>query len=178
MDLDQLRKYSRGELAPKQFLAVYKDAGELLDLLYETLHPREVVVSVHDWPSPRKRTPSRQYFGLKTMLLVTPLVLIGGSVFIFSHPLPVLISVAVWFTVFAAVALTQILGKFRVERSREGKSVLVITNIRMIRIWLDGSEEVQSWNLKDEPQEGDPLEPVSPTIKLLLEIDQGKISLN
>jgi len=36
---------------------------------------------------------------------------------------------------------------------------------------------VQSWPLKDdEPEE--PMEPVSPTIKLLLEIDQGKISLN
>ena len=178
MDLDILRKYSRGELPPKQFLSVYKEAGELLDLLYENLHPREVVVSVHDWPAPRKRTPGRQYFGLKTMLLVTPLVLIGGSVFIFSHPLPVLISVAVWFAVFAVVALTQIFGKFRVERSREGQSVLVITNVRMIRVWLDGSEEIQFWNLKDEKSEDGTMEPVSPTIKLLLEIDHGKISLN
>src|SRR5512143_1638853 len=111
MDLDQLKRFSRGELPPKQFLSVYKDAGELLDLLYEHLQPREVVVSVHDWPSPRRKPASRQYFGLKTMLLVTPVVLVGGSVFIFSHPLPVLISVAVWFLAFAIVALTQIFGK-------------------------------------------------------------------
>ena len=156
---------------------MYKDAGELLDLLYEHLQPRELVVSVHDWPTPRKKMRG-QYVGLKTMLLVTPLVLIGGSVFIFDHPLPVLISVAVWFAVFAVVALSQIFGKFRVERSREGKSVLVITNARMIRVWLDGSEEVQFWNLKEETPEHEPMEPVSPTIKLLLEIDQGKISLN
>ena len=176
MYLDQLRKFSRGELPPKQFLSVYKDAGELLDLLYEHLQPRELVVSVHDWPSPRRKPSTRQYFGLKTMLLITPVVLIGGSVFIFSHPLPVLISVALWFLAFAIVALTQVFGKFRVERSREGKSVLIITNVRMIRIWLDGSEEVQSWPLKDE--KSPEMEPVSPTIKLLLEIDQGKISLN
>jgi hypothetical protein len=177
MDLDVLRKFSRGELAPKQFLSVYQDAGELLDILYEHLQPRELVVSVHDWPTPRRKPQTRQYFGLKTMLLITPLVLIGGSVFIFKYPLPVMISVAVWFAAFALVAFMQVHGKFRVERSREGKSVLVITNVRMIRVWLDGSEEVQSWPLKDdEPEE--PMEPVSPTIKLLLEIDQGKISLN
>jgi hypothetical protein len=176
MDLDQLRKYSRGELPPKQFLSLYKDAGELLDLLYEHLYPRELVVSVHDWPAPRHKPRLSQYFALKTMLLITPLVLIGGSVFIFNHPLPVLISVALWFLAFAVVALTQIFGKFRVERSREGRSVLVITNIRMIRIWLDGSEEVQSWPLKDD--NSDEMDPVSPTIRLLLEIDHGKISLN
>jgi hypothetical protein len=176
MDLDQLRKYSRGELETKQFLSVYKDAGELLDLLYEHLQPRELVVSVHDWPTPRKKARG-QYFGLKTMLLVTPFILIGISVFIFSHPLPVLISVVAWFAIFALVALKQIHGKFRVERSREGKSVLVITNARMIRVWLDGSEEVQFWNLKEDTPDLT-MEPVSPTIKLLLEIDQGKISLN
>ena len=176
MDLDQLRKFSRGELPPKQFLGVYKDAGELLDLLYEHLQRGELVCSIHDWPTPRRK-PRRQYFALKTMLLITPFVLIGGSVFIFSHPLPVMLSVAAWFFVFALIALAQIFGKFRVERSREGKSVLVLTSIRMIRIWLDGSEEVQSWPLKDET-ETEKFEPVSPTIKLLLEIDQGKVSLN
>lgn len=178
MDLDVLRKYSRGELPPKQFLSVYKDAGELLDLLYEHLQSRELVVSVHDWPTPRRKPSTRQYFALKTMLLVTPLVLIGGSVFIFSHPLPVIISVAVWFMAFAIVALAQIFGKFHVERSREGKSVLVITNARLMRVWLDGTEEVQSWSLKDDKSEDETMEPVSPTIRLLLEIDQGKISLN
>lgn len=68
--------------------------------------------------------------------------------------------------------------RYRVLKSKDGKSVLVITNRRMMRIWLDGSETVQAWWLTDDPNKKKALEPVSGTIKLLLELDLGKPNLN
>jgi len=68
--------------------------------------------------------------------------------------------------------------RYRVNKSKDGKSVLVITNRRMMRIWLDGSETVQAWWLTDDPNKKKPLEPVPSTVKLLLELELGRPSLN
>ena len=119
MDLETLKKYSSGELTPKQFLAVHREAGELLDLLNEHLHKGEFVVSLADWPAVRKRAP-RQFVVLKTMMLVTPLVLIGGLAFVFQSPLAVLLSGIVWVAMFTVIAGVQLLHRERAKRSREG----------------------------------------------------------
>ena len=177
MDLELLKRYASGELTAKQFLAFHKEAGELLDLLYEYLRPLEVVVSVQDWPEPRKRTPLRQFLLLKTMMLVTPVVMVGALTSVYRNPILGFTVVLGWLLVFSLLAFWQLYRRWQIKRSKSGMSVLIVTNQRLMRVWLDGSEEVQAWPLADEP-ELPPMEPVSSTIKLLLELDLGKISMN
>ncbi len=177
MDLDSLKRYSSGELTAKQFLAIHRDAGELLDLLQEYLKPGEYVTSVQDWPEPKHRSQVRQYFFLKTLMLVTPFVLMVGSAFILSSPRAVFFSAMIWFGLFGLAAVGMLWRRHRRKKSRIGKSVLVVSNRRMLRVWLDGSEDVQYWWLGEAPQ-APLMEPVSDTIRLLLELELGKTSLN
>ena len=119
-----------------------------------------------------------QFFVLKTMMLFTPFVLIVGAAI---EPTARVLGLSL---MFGWLALCLLGGSYllwdrqRAKRSRDGKSVLVITNRRMMRIWLDGSETVQAWWLTDDPNKKKRLEPVSDTIKLLLELDLGKPSHN
>ena len=176
MDLETLKKYSSGELNPKQFLAIHRDAGELLDLLNENLYQGEFLVTLADWPAVRRRAP-RQYIILKTMMLITPLVLIGGLAFVFQSTLAVLLSGLMWLAMFIVIGGVQLLHHERLKRSREGRSVIAVTNRRLMRVWLDGSGEVQSFPL-GEDKSSEVVEPVPDTVKVLLQVDLGKISLN
>lgn len=177
MDLEQLKRFSSGELTAKQFLAIHRDAGELLDLLREHLKQSEFVSSVQDWPEPRHRGRIKQYFVLKTMMLITPLVLLSGVAFMVKDPVAVFISVMLWFAAFGAAAMWMLWSRQRRKQSRVGKSVLVATNRRLMRVWLDGSEEVQYWWLGEKPED-QLMDPVSDTIRLLLDLDLGKVSMN
>ncbi|MBL0061745.1 MAG: hypothetical protein IPP40_09780 [bacterium] len=178
IDLDTLQRYSRGELSPKTFMAVHQEAGELLDLLFQNLSQAEHVVSIQDWPLPRRQKRLGQFFVLKTMMLFTPFCLIVGAAL--AQKTPVLgISITMgWLTLCLLGGGYLLWDRYRVMKSKDGKSVLVITNRRMMRIWLDGSETVQAWWLTDDPNKKKRLEPVSSTINLLLELDLGKPNLN
>jgi hypothetical protein len=178
LDLEILKKFSSGQLPPRQFLAVHREAAELLEILHEHLHPGEFVVTLTDWPHARPRLYARHYLTLKTMMLLTPVVLVGGLIFAFAHPLWVLLSSLVWLTLFAGLAVIQLVRRTRARRSREGRSVVAVTQRRIMRIWLDGTGEVQSWPLGKDKTSAPPLEPVSDTVKLLLHLDLGRTSLN
>ncbi|MBI5058636.1 hypothetical protein HZB60_02505 [candidate division KSB1 bacterium] len=177
MDLDTLKRYSSGELTPKQFMAVHRQAGELLDLLQEHLRPNEFVSTVQDWPDPRNRHQARHFLVLKTMMLVTPLLIVGTTAFIFQDPVAVALALLSWLGLFGLVAVAMLWRRWRLQRLNPGQSVLVVTNRRMMRVWLDGSEEVQGWWLGDRSDDM-PMEPVSGTIRFLLEMDLGEVSMN
>jgi hypothetical protein len=179
MDLDTLKRFTRGELTTKQFLSVHRDAGELLDLLYDNLGEHEFVTSVQDWPEPKRRSPARHFVVLKTMMLMTPLIfLFGGVAFLASGPVAALVTVLTLFGIFSAAAVFMLVSRLHSESGQEGKTVLVVTNRRLMRVWLDGSGEVQAWWLGEDSTENKPIEAVSPTIKFLLELDLGKVNLN
>jgi hypothetical protein len=179
MNLDILKRYTSGELSTKQFLSVHRDAGELLDILYENLGEHEWVTSVQDWPDPKRKNPAAHFLVLKTMMLVTPLIfLLGGIAFLASGPMPALVTVLTLFGIFAGLAITMLISRMRTEHGQEGKTVLVVTNRRLMRVWLDGSGEMQAWWLGEDSSENVSIEAVSPTIKFLLELDLGKVNLN
>lgn len=178
IDLDTLQRYSRGELSHKTFMAVHQEAGELLDLLFKNLSKSEDVVSIQDWPLPRRQKRLGHFFVLKTMLLFTPFCLIvGAAVARTSHFVGMSIMFG-WLALCLLGGAYLLWDRYRVLKSKDGKSVLVITNRRMMRVWLDGSETVQAWWLTDDPNKKKPLEPVSSTVKLLLDLDLGDPSLN
>jgi hypothetical protein len=178
MDLETLMKYSRGDLPPKQFLAVHLDASELLELLNENLLSGEYLVSVADWPAVRKRTSLRQYTVLKTMMLITPLVVVGGLALAMNSPLAALLSGLLWLGAFAVIAVGLLLRRLKAAKSREGRSVVVVTDRRLIRVWLDGSGEMQSFALGEEKKTRFESEPVPETVRVLLRADLGKTSMN
>ena len=178
IDLEMLKKYASGELKPKEFLAVHQDAGELLELLQEHLHPGEHVTSLAEWPLLPTRKQTRQYVMLKNMMLLTPFVLVGGAAFVFATPYAMLFTGLALFVVFAVVAMALALRRVRARKSRAGRSVLAVTNRRLLRIWLDGSGEVQYWMLGKQGETRAPLEPVPETVQLLLRLDLGETSLN
>jgi len=159
-------------------MAVHQDAGELLDLLFQNLNQAEHVVSIEDWPLPRRQKRLGQFFVLKTMMLFTPFVLLVGAAMVKTEHVVGLSLMFGWLALCFIGGGYLLWDRYRVKKSRDGKSVLVITNRRMMRIWLDGSETVQAWWLTDDPNKKKPLEPVSDTIKLLLELDLGKPSHN
>ncbi|MDD5088937.1 MAG: hypothetical protein PHI18_09100, partial [bacterium] len=167
-----------GELKPKEFLAVHKDAGELLELLQEHLHPGEFVTSLAEWPQLPTRKQTRQYVMLKNLMLVTPFVLVGGAAFMFASPFAMLVTGLVLFVLFATAAMGLALRRARMRKSRAGRSVLAVTNRRIMRIWLDGSGEVQYWMLGPHDKPAEPHEPVPETVRLLLRLDLGETSLN
>jgi len=178
IDLDTLQRYSRGELSPKTFMAVHQEAGELLDLLFQNLSQAEHVVSIQDWPLPRRQKRLGQFFVLKTMMLFTPFCLIVGAALAQKTPVLGMSITMGWLALCLLGGGYLLWDRYRVMKSKDGKSVLVITNRRMMRIWLDGSETVQAWWLTDDPNKKKRLEPVSSTINLLLELDLGKPNLN
>jgi hypothetical protein len=178
IDLDTLKRYSRGELSHKTFLAVHQDAGELLDLLFQNLNQAEHVVSIQDWPLPRRVKRLGQFFVLKTIMLFTPFCLIVGAAIAQQSPMLGMSLMFGWLALCIFGGGYLLWDRYRVNKSKDGKSVLVITNRRMMRIWLDGSETVQAWWLTDDPNKKKPLEPVSSTVNLLLELDLGKPSQN
>ncbi|NUO20128.1 hypothetical protein HUU59_11820 [bacterium] len=178
IDLDTLQRYSRGELSHKTFMAVHQEAGELLDLLFQNLSKAEHVVSIQDWPLPRRQKRLGQFFVLKTMMLFTPFCLIVGAAIAQNSPALGMTMMLGWLSLCLIGGAYLLWDRYRVLKSKDGKSVLVITNRRMMRIWLDGSETVQAWWLTDDPNKKKALEPVSGTIKLLLELDLGKPNLN
>jgi hypothetical protein len=179
MDLETLKKYSSGDLPHRQYLAVHREAAELLEILHEHLHPGEFVVTLTDWPAARPRPTGRQYMALKTMMLLTPFVLVCGFLLAASYPEWALLSGITWFAMFTGVAMVQlIMRRSSASKSREGRSVVAVSRQRIMRIWLDGSGEFQSWPLGKDKSELPPMEPVSDTIKLLLHLDLGNISLN
>jgi hypothetical protein len=177
VDLVTLQKYSRGELTPKEYLAVHRDAGELLEVLQKRLCPGEYVVELSDWPSVRSRRETRQYVMLKTMMLITPFVLVTGTAFamVSRTAIPLMLT---WLVVFAAIAVYQLLRRAQVQKSSDGRSVVAVTDRRLMRIWLDGSGEVQSWPLSPDKAAGELVEPVPETVRLMLDLDLGKTSLN
>jgi hypothetical protein len=177
VDLDTLKKFSAGTLPPKQFMAVHRDAEELMEIFDTHLHPGEFVSSLADWPAVRKK-PRRQFVVLKTMMLLTPLVLVGSTAFIFSSPILTLNLALIWLAAFAVIAGFQLFHRNRTSKSTEGKSVVAVTNRRIMRIWLDGTGEVQFWPLGDDESKPEPVEPVPETVRLLLQLDLGKTSLN
>jgi hypothetical protein len=178
VDLETLMKYSRGELPPKQFLAVHLDASELLDLLNENLMSGEYLVSVADWPAVRKRTSLRQYTALKTLMLMTPLVVIGGVALAINSPLAALLSGLLWLGAFAVLAVGLLLRRLRAAKSRQGRSVVVVTDRRLMRVWLDGSGELQSFALGEEKKTSLENDPVPETVRVLLRADLGRTSMN
>jgi hypothetical protein len=178
VDLDTLKRFSSGDLSPKEYLAVHLEAGELLDTLNDYLHPGEFVVMLSDWPVVRRRAQYRQYAVLKTMMLATPLVIVGGTVFALHSPLAALFTGMAWLFIFTVIAILQLLRRLRKPKSTEGRSVVAVTNRRIMRIWLDGSGEVQSWLLNTEKRDQEPMEPVPETVQLLLRLELGKTSLN
>jgi hypothetical protein len=178
VDLETLKRYTRGELTPKQFLSVHRDASELLELLHQHLHSGEYVTMVTDWPAVRPRRMERQYLVLKTMMLFTPLVLVGCTAFIFQSPLIGLTAALVWLALFSVIAAGQLVYRARLQRSREGRSVVVVTDHRLMRVWLDGSGDVQSWVLTETTGADEPIEAVPDTVRLLLQVDLGRTSLN
>jgi hypothetical protein len=177
VDLETLKKFSAGDLTPKQYLAVHREAGELLEIFRDYLDPGEFLASLADWPAVRKR-PRRQFVVLKTMMLITPLVLAGSLFLIFASPLTVLTLALVWLGAFAVIATYQLVRRTQAQKSSEGRSVLAVTDRRLMRVWLDGSGEVQSWPLGDEDKHAEPIEPVPETVRLLLQLDLGKTSFN
>ena len=177
VDLDTLMKYSRGELSPKQFLAVHRDASELLDLLHENLLSGEYLVSVADWPAVRKRLSAR-FTVLKTMMLATPLVLVGGWILAMKSPFAALLSGLLWLAAFALAAIVLLVQRAQSSKSREGRSVLVVTDRRLMRIWLDGSDEIQSFALGEEKKTALEADAVPETVRVLLRADLGNASLN
>lgn len=178
IDLELLKKYASGELKPKEFLAVHQDAGELLELLQEHLHPGEFVSSLAEWPLLPTRRQTRQYVMLKNMMLATPFVLVGGAAFMFASPYAMLVTGLALFVMFAVVAMSLAFKRARERKSRAGRSVLAVTNRRIMRIWLDGSGEVQYWMLGPQETAREPHEPVPETVRLLLRLDLGETSLN
>jgi hypothetical protein len=176
VDLETLKKYSSGELNPRQFLAIHREAAELLEILHHYLHTGEYVKTVADWPEVRKRSQAKEYVVLKTMMLLTPLVFVGGTIFIFRAPHVVFLSALAWLALFGIIAMFQLLRRRQIEKSKQGRSVLVATNDRLARVWLDGSGDIQFWPLTEHKAE--PIEPVPETIRLLLFVDLGKTSLN
>jgi hypothetical protein len=176
VDLEILKKYSSGELNTRQFLAVHKEAADLLEILHNYLHPGEFVNTVADWPEVRRRSQARDYVVLKTMMLLTPLVLVGGTIYIFRAPHIVLFSGLTWLALFALIAVFQLIHRRQANRSKEGRSVVVVTNDRLMRVWLDGSGDIQFWPLGE--QKSEPMEAVPETIRLLLKVDLGETSLN
>ncbi|MFZ5434118.1 MAG: hypothetical protein ACOZB3_10135 [Calditrichota bacterium] len=178
VDLDTLKQFARGELSTKQFLAVYRDAGDLLELLQKHLHPGEYVTSIAEWPVTPTRKQIRQYANLKNLMLATPFILVGGASFMFASPFAILYTGVVLAVLFLAVAAYLLVRRSRARRSRQGRSVLTVTSRRIMRIWLDGSGDVQSWLLHTEGKSHEPMEPVPETIQLLLQLDLGKVSLN
>jgi hypothetical protein len=178
VDLDTLKKFSAGELGHKKFIAVHEEAGELLDLLYQNLTQSEFVVSVEDWHEPKRVKKLGQFIALKTMMLFTPFVLVVGTA-ITSRDLPLGFGIlGFWFTLCGVSAAFLLYQRTRVLKSKEGKSVLVVTNRRMMRVWLDGSDVVQAWRLGSGHHKKKAIEPVPEMIKLLLELDLGKPSDN
>jgi len=177
VDLATLQKYTRGELTPREFLAVHRIAGELLDVLQKRLHPGEYVVELSDWPSTRTRKQSRQYVLLKTMMLITPFVLVTGTAFalVSRTAVPLILT---WLAFFAIVAVFQLLRRSQAQKSDVDRSVVAVTDRRLMRIWLDGTGEVQSWPLGPEKEDAEPIDPVPETVRLLLDLDLGKTSLN
>lgn len=178
MDLDTLKKFTCGQLNPRQFLAVHREATELLELLHKYLRPGEYVVTLADWPAVKSRPLARQFLLLKSMMLLTPLVLVGGLAFVFEYPLVTLLSGVVWLAMFAIAAAVLWIRRARRQKSREGRSVVVVTEKRLMRVWLDGSDEVQSWLLSEDSAGAETIEPVPDTVQLLLHLDLGKMSLN
>lgn len=178
LDLDTLQRYSRGDLSAKTFMAVHQEAGELLDLLFQNLSQAEEVVSIQDWPLPRRQKRLGQFFVLKTMMLFTPFCLIVGGAIAQNTPALGMSIMLGWLALCLFGGGYLLWDRYRVLKSKDGKSVLVITNRRMMRIWLDGSETVQAWWLTDDPNKKKRLEPVSSTVNLLLELDLGKPNLN
>jgi hypothetical protein len=178
LDLDTLKKFSAGELSHKKFIAVHEEAGELLDLLYQNLAQSEYVVSVEDWHEPKRVKKLGQFFTLKTMMLFTPFIIIVGTAITTKDLLFGLGILGFWFTLCGLSAAYLLHQRTRVLKSKEGKSVLVVTNRRMMRVWLDGSETVQAWRLGSGHHKKKAVEQVPETIKLLLELDLGKPSDN
>lgn len=177
VDLETLRKYSRGDLTPKQYLAVHRDAGELLEILQKRLCPGEYVAELSDWPSVRSRRHTRQYVVLKTMMLITPFVLVTGTAFalVSRTAVPLILT---WLAFFALIAVFQLLRRTMGQKSASDRSVVAVTDRRLMRIWLDGSGEVQSWPLSPNKETAEVIEPVPETVRLLLDLDLGKTSLN
>jgi hypothetical protein len=176
VDLDTLQKYSRGELTPKQYLAVHADASELLEILHSRLYSGEYVVELSDWPSVRKRRDEKQYMMLKTMMLITPFVIVTGTAFA-PYSRLALFFLLFWLLAFGAIAVFQILRRTKLQKTPEGHSVVVVTDKRLMRIWLDGSGEFQSWPLSPD-KHSQLIEPVPETVRLMLDLDLGKTSLN
>ncbi|MCC6476955.1 hypothetical protein IT157_07850 [bacterium] len=178
LDLDTLKRYSLGELPHKKFLEVHQDAGELLDLLYANLNRAEHVVSIEDWPLPRRQKRMGQFVALKTMMLFTPFCLIVGAAMLGGYPVLGAAIMFGWLALCFFGAAFLLWQRSRVAKSKDGRSVLVITNKRMMRVWLDGSETVQAWWLTDDPGKKKLNEKVSSTTALMLELELGKPSLN
>ncbi|MCB9358080.1 MAG: hypothetical protein H6505_05855 [Calditrichaeota bacterium] len=178
LDLDTLKRYSRGELSHKTFMAVHQDAGELLDLLFQNLGKAEQVSSIQDWPLPRRQKKLGHFVVLKTMLLFTPFMLVVGGTLFRTRPVLGFGIMIAWLALCLLGGGYLLFERYRLLKSKEGKSVLVVTNRRMMRIWLDGTQTVQAWWLTDDPNKKKRLEPVSETIKLLLELDLGTPSHN
>jgi hypothetical protein len=176
VDLDTLQKYSRGELNPKQYLAIHQDASELLEILHSRLHTGEYVVELSEWPTVRTRRQARQYMMLKTMMLITPFVVVTGTAFA-PHSKAALGFLLVWLAAFAVIALFQILRRNRTAKAQGGRSVVLVTDRRLLRVWLDGTREVQSWPLNPD-KNAHLIEPVPETVRLLLDLDLGKTSMN
>jgi hypothetical protein len=178
LDLDTLKKYSAGELEHKKFIQVHEEARELLDLLYQNLAQSEYVVSVQDWHEPKRTRKFSQFFVLKTMMLFTPFVIVVGTAITGKNLHAGLLILGLWLLLCGISAAYLLIKRSRLLKSKEGKSVLVITNRRMMRVWLDGSEAVQAWRLGSAHRKKKAVEPVPETIKLLLELDLGKPSHN
>jgi len=178
VDLDTLKKYSQGELSHRKFIAVHQEAGELLDLLYQNLDTSEYVVSVQDWHEPKRLRKLGQFVVLKTMMIFTPFIIVVGTAITaksLALGLGILLS---WLGLCGLSGLYLFLQRMAVLRSKEGKSVLVITNRRMMRVWLDGSETVQAWKLGEGRRKKKAIDPVPKTINLLIELELGKPSMN
>jgi hypothetical protein len=112
------------------------------------------------------------------MMLFTPFVIIVGTAITSKDLMFGLGILGFWLTLCGLSAAYLLYQRTRVLKSKEGKSVLVITNRRMMRVWLDGSETVQAWRLGSGHHKKKHIEPVPETIKLLLELDLGKPSHN
>ncbi|MBU0691234.1 hypothetical protein KKC97_10470 [bacterium] len=178
MDLDTLKKFSAGELGHKKFIEVHEEARELLDLLYQNLAQAEYVVSVQDWHEPKRTKKLSQFIVLKTMMLFTPFVIVVGTAITSKDLHAGLIILGLWLALCGLSSVYLLIKRSHILKSKEGKSVLVITNRRMMRVWLDGSEAVQAWRLGIGHRKKKAIDPVPETIKLLLELDLGQPSDN
>jgi hypothetical protein len=178
VDLDTLKKYSAGELGHKKYIEVHEEARELLDLLYQNLAQSEYVVSVQDWHEPKRARKLGQFVILKTMMIFTPFVIVVGTA-ISSKDLYIGLGIlGFWLTLCGLSAIYLLIKRAHILKSKEGKSVLVVTNRRMMRVWLDGSESVQAWRLGSGSRKKKAVDPVPETIKLLIELELGKPSDN